>query len=90
MWGCSDALSYCPNAGERVFCSFFKDFLDATLIELLCVCNCIHKCAFPVVFASFITLPMRSVCGAIIVFFAERNCSCSFQNVQKLFKGRAE
>lgn len=50
-WGWSDALSYCPNAGE---CVFFKDFFHATLIQLLCVCNCVHKCAFPVVFASFI------------------------------------
>lgn len=78
-WGWSDALSYCPNAGERVLGSFFKDLFHATWIQLLCACNCVHNCAFPVVFASFIPLPMRSACETIIVFFCRGIAPVAFK-----------
>lgn len=42
-WGCSDALSYCPNAGERVFCSFFKDFFDATCVYVIAYINVLFQ-----------------------------------------------
>lgn len=64
---------YCHhNEANYVFDSFLKAFWCLV---------CVRACAISVVFAS-LTPPIGSVCEIIIVFFTQRNCSHSLQNVK--------